>query len=416
MKSLYCLCLAASVLPAAAQPLSSLVDEALRANREILAAQKRYEAARQRPSQASSLPDPTFSLGYASNGWPYPGAGLGRDVTSNIGLTVSQEMPFPGKQKLRGEVSQKEAEAEYAAYLAVRRSVVSRLKQAYHELHHATASIATVQRDQEVLRNMLDVSEARYTVGRAAQQDILKAQTQFSIFEARLVEYQQERAAKIIEINALLNRPAGEIEASEEMSAPDLTVSLEEMLARARSQSPILAQEQKTIERNELSTNLARKDYYPDYTLSGGYYNQGGLPPMWQFRVDFKLPAYYWRKQRPAVAEQAFATTEARHQYEAADVSLQARIRSDYTAAQAARRLMNLYEKSVIPGAELAFESSLASYQTGTVDFVSVLSNFMTMVDYELLDHEQVMQFNVTIARLEEATGMDVVAAQESGK
>ena len=39
---------------AGAQPLASLVDEALHNNREILAAQKKYEAARQRPSQAGS--------------------------------------------------------------------------------------------------------------------------------------------------------------------------------------------------------------------------------------------------------------------------------------------------------------------------------------------------------------------------
>ena len=67
------------ILPIAmgAQPLSTLVDEALLHNREILAAQKKYEAARQRPSQESSLPDPMVSVGYTSNGAPYPGAGLG---------------------------------------------------------------------------------------------------------------------------------------------------------------------------------------------------------------------------------------------------------------------------------------------------------------------------------------------------
>src|SRR5579872_279214 len=97
----YWYCLAALTLPAGAQPLSSLVDEALRNNREILAAQKKYEAARQRPSQAASLPSPTVSLGYTANGAPYPGAGLGHDLTSNAGVTVSQDMPFPGKQKLR---------------------------------------------------------------------------------------------------------------------------------------------------------------------------------------------------------------------------------------------------------------------------------------------------------------------------
>src|SRR5512138_607483 len=89
-----------AVLPAlaAAQPLPSLVEEALRSNREILAAQKKYEAARQRPSQARALPDPMVSLGYTSSGGPWPVAGLGREITANAGIMVSQEMPFPGKR------------------------------------------------------------------------------------------------------------------------------------------------------------------------------------------------------------------------------------------------------------------------------------------------------------------------------
>src|SRR6516225_4806616 len=159
MRYLCCFCLAAAALPVAAQPLDSLVDEALRNNREILAAQKKYEAARQRPTQAAALPDPSLSLGYVSNGGPWPGAGIGRDVTSNAGLMVSQEVPFPGKRKLHGEIAQKEADAEFDGYLAVRLNVVSRLKQAYHELHHADANIQYVKRYQDLLRNILNITE-----------------------------------------------------------------------------------------------------------------------------------------------------------------------------------------------------------------------------------------------------------------
>lgn len=159
---------------AAAQPLDALVSEALRNNREILAAQKKYEALRQRPAQESSLPDPTVSLGYASNGGPWPGAGLGTNPTSNLGVSFSQEVPFPGKQRLRGEIAGREAEAGWDEYRAVRLSVVSRLKQAYHELHHAMVDIEFVERNQELLRNILSTAEARYAVGRAAQQDVSK--------------------------------------------------------------------------------------------------------------------------------------------------------------------------------------------------------------------------------------------------
>src|SRR6266571_4062811 len=103
---------------AAAQPLAELVDEALRSNREILAAQKKYEAARQRPTEASSLPDPTVSVGYTANGGPWPVAGIGTAATSNAGIAVSQEIPFPGKRKLRGEIALKEADAEFEQYRA----------------------------------------------------------------------------------------------------------------------------------------------------------------------------------------------------------------------------------------------------------------------------------------------------------
>jgi outer membrane protein TolC len=409
MMSRYLFCILALAAPAGAQPLPSLVEEALRNNREILAAQKRYEAARQRPSQASSLPDPTVSVGYTSNGGPWPVAGIGREATSNAGIAISQEMPFPGKRKLRGEIAGKEADAEFEQYLAVRLNVVSRLKQAYHELHHSTTGIAFVKRYQDVLRNILRISEARYAVGRAAQQDVFKAQTQFSIFETQLLRYEQERDSKEIEIGALLNRPgAGRIEVPEDMAPGELTVTLEEMLAHARTQAPALAREQKMVEQSELAANLARKSYYPDYTVSGGYFNQGGLPPMWQFRVDFKLPAWFGTKQRAEVNERVFTASQARHDYEAADVGIQASIREQYTLAATARKLIDLYQKSVIPEAQLALESSIASYQTGALDFLSVFSNFMNVVDYELMSHEEVMQFHVALAKLEELTGMEM--------
>src|SRR5437763_1148472 len=97
---------------AAAQELGlqELVDQARDRNPEILVAQKKYEAARQRPSQAASLPDPVFSPGWNSNGNPLPGAGIGRDATSNIGFSVTQEIPYPGKQRLRANVARKEAD------------------------------------------------------------------------------------------------------------------------------------------------------------------------------------------------------------------------------------------------------------------------------------------------------------------
>jgi hypothetical protein len=48
----------------------------------------------------------------------------------------------------------------------------------------------------------------------------------------------------------------------------------------------------------------------------------------------------------------------------------------------------------------------MTSYETGALDFLSLFSNFMNVVEYELMIHEEVMQFHVALARLEELTGM----------
>jgi len=390
-----------------AQALDALVSEALLRNREILAAQKKYEALRQKPSQERSLADPMVSVGYTSSGAPYPVAGLGSAVTANVGVMVSQELSFPGKRSLRGEIAAKEASAEYEQYLAVRLNVVAKLKQAYHELHHANTSITFVNRYQALLQNILRISEVRYSVGRAAQQDVFKAQTQFAIFQTQLLRYQQQRDAKETEINALLNRPqGGPIDVSDDMAPGELTTTLDTLTAQARTHAPMLARDQKMVERNDLATALARRDLYPDYTVSGGYFNQGTMPPMWQVRVDFKLPAYFRTKQNAGIAEKAFAATEARHTYEATGIAIQAQIREMYNEATTARKLMDLYQKSVIPGAQLALESSMTGYQTGSLDFLSLFSNFMNVVDYELMYHEELMKFHVALARLEEMTGM----------
>lgn len=83
--------------PALAQSLPARVGEALQNNLEILAAQKPYEAARQ---SATPLPD----------------GGLGASPTSNAGIAISQEVPFPDKRKLRGEEANLALESSKAGY------------------------------------------------------------------------------------------------------------------------------------------------------------------------------------------------------------------------------------------------------------------------------------------------------------
>lgn len=404
----FCLALAAGASAEERLALKPLVEEALARNPEILAAQKRVEALRQRPAQERSLPDPMVSAGYQSNGAPWPGAGLGTEPTSNIGFMVSQQFPAPGKTRIRGQIAAKDAEAEFQQYQAVRLNVLARLKQAYYRLQHTYAAQRVLDRNGEVLERLLRSTEARYTAGRTPQQDVLNAQTQISILAARRLQLTRERRAREAEINALLARPPGAPLAEPlDPHAEPLPVTLDDLYAAAREQSPLLQKEEKNIQRAELALNLARKDYLPDYAFTGGYFTMGRMPDMYMFRADVNIPLRLLRR-RAAVSEQSQSVAESRRSYEAAGLSLQFRIRDDYLMSQTSLELMRLYQRTVIPQASLTLESSLASYESGAVDFTTVLGNALMLLEYEMNYHEQMEMFHLAVARLEEMTGLEL--------
>ena len=401
-----------AALSAAGQELrlNDLVAEALANNPDIQAAQKRYEASRQRPSQASSLPDPMFSPGWTSNGNPLPGAQLGVSPTSSIGFMVTQEVPYPGKRKLRGEISAKDAEAEFQTYQATQLQVLSRLKQAFYKLSYDYSAIAVLERNRTLLDRLLKITEVRYSVGRAAQQDVFKTQTQVSVLESRVIQLRRDKAAREAELNALLNRhPRQPIGQPPELQAKQSVRSLDELFALASKQAPMLTRDQRMIERSELAVNLAHKDYFPDFAVSGGYFNQGSMSPMYQGRLDITIPVYYRRKQSAALTEQTQMLTQARRSYEATNQNLHFQIQDEFLAAQASWELLQLYSSTTVPQASLALESSMSSYESGTVDFLSVLTNYMSVLEFEINYYEELQNYYLSLSRIEEMIGAPVV-------
>ena len=401
-------------LPAAAQPaarlsLEDLVREALASNPEIAAAQKRYDAARQRPAQERSLPDPMISTGYNSSGNPLPGAGLGTEPTANIGLMVSQGIPYPGKRDLRSAIASREADAELQQVDAARLSVVARVKQAYYGLAYTYAVGDVLERNRNLLETLLKVSEGRYAVGQAAQQDVLKAQTQLSILELQGERIAQLRATRAGALNALLNRPASAIVGRpDDLALVPFDYSLDTLVGTAADHAPMLRKDRIMIDRSQISVDAARKEYRPDFSVAGGYFYMGAMPSMYEFRFDVTVPLQRARRAA-AVSEQLSSLDAARSTYESTRLSLQGRLQEDFQMASTSARLAGLYRGTVLPQARLALESSMTSYQTGAVDFLSVLMNFGSVLEYEMSYFDELATFHAAVSRLEEMTGAPLV-------
>ena len=159
-------------------PLADLLQEAEKNNPQIEAARHGWEAAKQVPTQVSTLPDPQFTLQHFSVGSPRPFAGYTNSEFAYIGLGVSQDIPYPGKLRLKGEIAKREADVSQQQIESVRRSVLAELKAVYFQLAYLSKTLAILEQDGELLKQVQQAADARYRSGMGTQQDLLQAQLQ----------------------------------------------------------------------------------------------------------------------------------------------------------------------------------------------------------------------------------------------
>jgi cobalt-zinc-cadmium efflux system outer membrane protein len=396
--------------------LGSLVQELFHSNPDLAAAKKRLEASQTRPFQEGSLPDPKITMGWLSNGNPLPGAGLGVEPTSNIGFQLSQGFPYPGKRSLKSTIARKEAESTAMELQTFERFLVKQLKTAFYELEYVYDSIEILVRNREVLQRLAKVADSRYTVGRGIQQDLIRAQLELTLLEKKLIAEEQKKASLKAQINTLLNRsPDSSLGHPQKIQELPSLGTFEELRGRAEQRSSKLKSQRAMIDSKQFGVQLAQRAYYPDFDVMGGYYNMGGLKDMWEFKVQLNIPIYFWRKQRLGLEESSYRLVEAQKSYRATEQELFYRVRDQFLAAQTSKSLLDLYKKRLIPQAQLAMESSLTSYESGAVDFLTVLSNFSTILENEKDYCEQRSEYLKAMANLEESFALNLDQMQQQG-
>jgi len=91
---------------------------------------------------------------------------------------------------------------------------------------------------------------------------------------------------------------------------------------------------------------------------------------------------------------------------------LQFELKQQFLAAQAAKQLLDLYTKAVVPQASLALESSMSAYEVGNVDFLTMLANFTTVLNYEVDYYRELADYQTALARMEPLVGMELTSTQ----
>ena len=397
--------------------LGALVEEALSRNPDVLGAQEAVRAARNRPAQARSLANPMLSAEYTNDGWRPT---LGTMDMTTLAFMGSQDLPYPGKRRLRGEIAEREADQVEQQLQRVRLGVEARVKRAYYGLVLTRDLLELVREQEEIWKQIEGVARARYVVGQGAQQDVLRVQIEVTRIEQLRTEQQAEAEIRLAELNRLLDRPAvAPLETPTRLDLRPEQESLEAVLPALEAISPEIKAAALAVERDRLGVDLARKEFKPDFSVQGAYMNRGGLDPMWQAGVGVSFPFY--RKRLSA----GLAEAEARRgssERAAASARLQLRFRTQERLSQlrATRRVAELYGDGVIPQDRMSVDAAIANYQTGKVPFIAVLEALTTLYNDRathlgLLANQERIRASLQEASLEETSGMSSAGAAGMG-
>ncbi|HXO28247.1 MAG TPA: TolC family protein [Thermoanaerobaculia bacterium] len=389
-------------------PLATLVAELEQHNPQVLAARQAWKAASQVPSQVATLPDPQLNLQQVSVGSPVPFAGYTTSEFAYAGIGVSQDLPYPGKLRLRGEIAAREAAAAADRAEAVRRSAVEQLKVTYYRLAYLEQTLAILERDGALLAEIAEIADARYRVGQGSQQEVLRAQLERTKLLREIEMHHREMAGLEARLEQLLDRPPGSPElATEPLTETALPAGAGDLLAGESARNPEVAGAQEAARKQSLQVDLARKDFYPDFNLQ---YMWQRTDPV-KFRAYYmvtlgvRLPLYRLRRQQPELVQSVAELERSRRDYEAAVQQSYFDVRDQLAAAGSASRLLAIYRGGLLPQAGAAFEAVLSAYRTGRQDLATLLASFSDLLKLDIEYWSTLADHETALARLERLRG-----------
>jgi cobalt-zinc-cadmium efflux system outer membrane protein len=391
--------------------LQDLLTEAGQNNPQIKAAQQSWQAAKQVPSQVSTLPDPQINVQQVNVGSPRPFAGYTNSDFSYIGFGISQDFPYPGKLRLRGEMAKRDADVTEQQYESVRRSILSGVKSAYFQLAFLSKTLGILQSDGQLLQQVEKAADARYRSGLGNQQDLLQAQLEQTKLLREITMHHLDVAKAQAQIKQLLNRSQSspDIETSDLPETP-LPYTFDELLSATKAQNPQISGAQQMVQKQKLQVDLAHKDFYPDFNLQ---YEWQRTDPT-QFRayymlsVGIRVPIYRSRKQRPELAEAEADLNRARDEEESQTQQIAFQVRTEFDTTEKTSELLKIYRDGLLPQTRVEFQSGLAAYQNNKQDFQPLLTSFLDVLKLDEEYWQSVADRETALAHLEELTGLSL--------
>lgn len=391
-----------SVFAESANSLRELLQMAYKNNPGIKEDFQSWKAEESMIVSKSTLDDPMIGI-----------SELNRGSKTQYG-TVFQKIRFPSKYMYNSYAQDSRAHSFRSSFEAKKLEIREQVISLYYSLYSKQKIIQLTQANMESVKEFARVAEKKYAAGKSSQGDSMKAHFELTQLELDLIRLRQEEQALQDNLRSILNSSNFE---SIDLSSLSLLVptfeeekilSVEsELLKQLRDNSPLLKKEHYKLKEAENLSRLAKWEFAPDFQVQYQQRISGDPVNSKIFSVGLTLPLWFWKKSSEASAASAKKMAQE-YRYQDVGIKLVAQIKGLRGKAGTEAKTLKVYQTSLIPQAQGAYNSSRSAYQASRTTFLDLLDSERSLYRVKTGYYMSLKLYVETLSRLESQLGFQV--------
>ena len=387
--------------------LKMLIKNALK-NQDITSAILKTEGLKEKIAIAKALPEPVAGIGLTdANGFNNPGIGV--NSMSDIGLSISQKIPFPSKLGTKSQINKYSYMSSKAKTKALKIDTAYLVKESYYNLALLEKQIVVVKYNRLLLNLILKDISQKYGTGSASAPAYIRTMLEDAGLKSELFSLNKAKDKLIYLLSELTGFDPSYIK-SRRAVLPKIKeagkgAETKKDIKTAYKYNPELKSLKYLAKKSDYETAYAKESYLPDFYLKAGYGDRYSMVPVLSASVGLSLPVYFNSYQKPLInkAEKDKLSSIYALSWEKLQI-----IKNIGVYAKALRLNENnyrLYESLYVPEAKLLCKAEISSFGTGRSSAFSLLDSFRKLIDSEFKRDIYNAKYYIDKSRLEQVTG-----------
>lgn len=377
--------------------LKDYINEGISNNHAIKSAFYEWKAYYQKISSEFALPNPELE---------YMTVIDSNDNMSENTFSLKQMIPFGDKLWIKKQMAFLQSEIAYYKYRNAKLNYLRRINNLYYEYAYLNKALIAAKENIKLLNNIESVLRAKYSSGTAKNQDLLKIQVELTVLENELKSLSDMQHPLLISINSLLNLQVkisnfNLDESLDNVFNEDYLLATNDIISKLK-QSPLILELGKKTEMQKENIKLAKRGFIPDLKL--GVSKKENNNDELAFTLSLDIPIWYGRiKAEIDSAESSFIATENEffnmnnELYSEAEM-INYKIRDSF-------RQLKLYKESLIPKALQTLNAIKVAYESGEMDFMSLIDAQRVLYNFQLAYYRHNANFYQQVSELKSLIG-----------